>query len=99
MAVVAVERGGQGGHFDISYNVAVAVLAELWWFEKCGGKKERKKKKEKKGGVWRQKGVDSGHGRWQWQCGSGTVGKRRSVRFEWYQLECGSGSIGRVVVV
>jgi hypothetical protein len=43
VAVVPLERGEQGGHFGISYNVTVAVLAELWWFEKCGGKKERKK--------------------------------------------------------
>jgi hypothetical protein len=35
-------------------------------------------------------------GAWQWLGGSGTVGKRRSVRFEWYQLGSGSGSIGGV---
>jgi hypothetical protein len=30
VAVVPLERGGQGGHFDASLRVAVAVLAELW---------------------------------------------------------------------
>jgi hypothetical protein len=35
---------------------------------------------------------------WQWLGGSGTVGKRRSVRFEWYQIQGGSGSIGGVAV-
>jgi hypothetical protein len=35
---------------------------------------------------------------WWWQGGSGTVGKRRSRRFEWYQRQCGSGSIGRVAM-
>jgi hypothetical protein len=35
------------------------------------------------------------HGEWQWQGGSGTVGKRRSGRFEWWWLERGSGNIGR----
>jgi hypothetical protein len=38
------------------------------------------------------------HREWQWENGSGTVGKRRSGRFEWYKLECGSGSISGVVV-
>jgi hypothetical protein len=35
---------------------------------------------------------------WQWRGGSCTVGKRRSVRFEWYQIQGGSGSIGGVAV-
>jgi hypothetical protein len=34
---------------------------------------------------------------WQWLGGSGTIRRRRSVRFEWWWLESGSGSIGRVV--
>jgi hypothetical protein len=38
------------------------------------------------------------HREWQWLGGSGTVGKRRSGRFEWYWIECGSGSIGRAAV-
>jgi hypothetical protein len=38
--------------------------------------------------------VVSAGGEWQWRSGSGGVGKRRSGRFEWYQIECGSGSIG-----
>jgi predicted ATPase with chaperone activity len=29
-----LERGDQGGHFDTKFVVAVAVLRELWWFEK-----------------------------------------------------------------
>jgi hypothetical protein len=45
VAVVPVDRGDQGGHFDTSYNVAVAVLAELWRFEKC----------EKKGTIFGEK--------------------------------------------
>jgi hypothetical protein len=40
-----------------------------------------------------------GGGEWQWFVGVGTVGERRSRRFEWCQIESGSGSIDRVVVV
>jgi hypothetical protein len=29
-----LERGDQGGHFDTKFVVAVAVLGELWRFEK-----------------------------------------------------------------
>jgi hypothetical protein len=70
----------------------VAVLAEIWWIkdevEFFLKKKEKKVKKILRGWQWRKE--------WQWLGGSGTVGKRRSGRFEWYRLECGSGSIGRV---
>jgi hypothetical protein len=30
VAVVLLDRGDQCGHFDTSWSVAVAVLAELW---------------------------------------------------------------------
>jgi hypothetical protein len=37
-------------------------------------------------------------GEWQWQDGSGSVGKRISRRFEWWWLEHVSVSIDQVIV-
>jgi hypothetical protein len=49
VTVVPLERGERGGSNGGSLNVAVAVLAELWWIEKCKEKKkENKKEREKK---------------------------------------------------
>jgi hypothetical protein len=53
-----------------------------------GGRPEQREEPAGDAGVWRGQ-------EWQWQGGSGTSRKRRSVRFEWYRLESGSGSIGR----
>jgi hypothetical protein len=35
VAVVALERGDKRGSNGGSYNLVVAILAELWWVKKC----------------------------------------------------------------
>jgi hypothetical protein len=63
VAVVSIERGDQGGHFDTSYNVAVAVLAELWRFEKCEKKRYNFWRKNENVKIMNSGGVTGGSGR------------------------------------
>jgi hypothetical protein len=62
VAVVPVDRGDQGGHFDTSYNVAVAVLAELWRFEKCEKKRYNFWRKNENVKIMNSGGVTGGSG-------------------------------------
>jgi hypothetical protein len=98
--VGSFERGGYGGSNGGGWNVAVAVLAEIWQFGcfLCFGGPSKNGKVSQCDIVAIQR-----HARfneeWQWQGGSCVIRKRRSRRFKWYQIECGSGSIGRDMIV
>jgi hypothetical protein len=89
VAVISVERGGQGGSNGGSGNVGVAVLAEIWWFE-CEGTKNQKKKVVVAG--------------MSWECSSGSVSGSGWVAVVSYDAaghggsNGGSGSVGVAVL-
>jgi hypothetical protein len=81
---------------EISAVILISVATWQWQYWLRYGGLKKGWGKERKNGVCHGSGdclPKQRVGEWQWLVAVGTVGKRRSRRFEWYRLESGGVKI------